>query len=219
MLTYDPVASLQYYPASMARFGQNPYSEPLYRIVFAPSRRYLVVGEWPDGANCAQWVIKHKNLGNIWIMERWRSAEDYTKCSREHWNACMLMLGPWPERGEYELCHAFELSGPEDANLDKLVALIEHGRTIRFYDTLNWHREDAAKEKKATQQLAEDMIRNRLPAFGGRALSYGTHGRSFKTARQLKTAQEVGLPIIPGAPRDRGVLSRHSMNAVPQPAA
>lgn len=203
MLTYDPVATLQHYPIDMRRFGVNTFGQNLYRIVFAPSRRYLVCGDWDDsGVPRAQWVRKYKQLGDIWIMERWRPAEDWG--TPEEWDRNFVStLGPYPSRGEYDFCHGFELSGPEDANLDKLIALIAHGRTIRFQDTLAWHRDDHAREKLAMQKKVEDIIRNRLPAFGGRAISgmggnAVGHGRSFKTVKDLRSAQECGLPTRPG---------------------
>lgn len=215
MLTYDPVSTLQHYPANLSRFGQNPYGENLYRIVFAPSRRYLVTGEWPDGSNLAQWVVKYKTSGNIWVMEYWLSAEEYAKCSRDHWNQNLLILGPWPERGEYDLCHSFELSGPQDANLDKLVALIEYSRKVSLYESTIWHREDAARERKALQTTAEDMTRNVLPAFGGRPMSYGRFGRGFKTAKQTLTAREAGMPVLPRTSVSRGISSRHAVFTKP----
>jgi len=196
MLTYDPIAQLRHYPVSMRKYGLNPYGEPLYRIVFAPSRRYLVCGEWPDGSNCAHWIVKHKNLGNLWIMEKWIPGERYAGCSREVWNQNNLILGPFPDRGEYELCHVFEACGPEDCNLEKLVSVIELRHTPA--EIRAWHQKDAEKEAKATRQTAEDMIRNRLPAYGGRAISSSRVSRSFKTAPLLLTAQEAGLPTKPG---------------------
>lgn len=201
----------------MSRFGQNPYGQNLYRIVYAPSRRYLVVGEWPDGSQCAQWVVKHKGIGDQWIMERWLPAEQYAKCTREQWDQTMLILGPWPARGEYEHCHTFELSTPTDANIEKLIKLIEASRQVRFQDTLNWHREDAARERESIRKTAEDMIRNRLPAFGGRPMSAGKYGRTTKIPT-LRTAQELGLPRIPGRPK-KGEVSRNVAYTVPRQAA
>lgn len=180
----------------MARFGLNPHGEPLYRIIFAPSRRYLVVGEWPDGSNCAQWCKLYPELGDIWVMEKWLPAEKFAKCTREQWNRENLVLGPFPERGDYEICHSFEVSGPEDANLDKLVWLIEHPRSLR--DVTQWHREDAQKEIRKNRSTAEDMIRNRLPAYGCRPFAGGKASRGSKTAPLLLTAEQAGLPTRAG---------------------
>jgi len=129
-------------------------------------------------------------------MEKWISGEAYAKCSKEVWNMNNLILGPFPDRGEYELCHVFEACGPEDCNLEKLVQLIE----LRYSpaETRAWHQKDPEKEAKNTRQTAEDIIRNRLPAYGGRAIASSRVARSFKTAPLLLTAQEAGLPTKPG---------------------
>jgi hypothetical protein len=198
MLSYDPVANLRHYPIAMRRFGLTPQSEPLYRIVFAPSRRYLVVGEWPDGSDCAHWVVKHKNVGNVWIMERWLPAEQYAKCTREQWDATMLVLGPWPTQGEYELCHVFDTAQPCDANIETLVTWIEAGRNIRFEETRAFHHKQADAELNATRNQAEDLIRNRLPAYGCRPFVGGRVHRGSKTYQPLKTAEELGLPTQSG---------------------
>jgi hypothetical protein len=197
MLTYDPVASLQHYPIPMGRFGSNPYGQPLYRIVFAPSRRYLVVGEWPDGSNCANWVPKYKAVGNNWIMERWRSATEYHPPGKANWDATMLSLGPWPERGEYEHCHTFEACAPSDANLEKLVMWIEAGMSRPFSETLQWHRDDEDRQRKDKETRATDIIRNALPAWGCRPFA-GAHGRRVTPMPMLYTAEDLGLPTTPG---------------------
>lgn len=196
MLTYDPVAQLRHYPISMRRFGLNPYGEPLYRIVFAPSRRYLVVGEWPDGSNCAQWTPLYRQLGNIWVMEKWRSGEEFAKCTKEQWNESRLILGPFPDRGDYELCHSFEVVPPDDCSIEKLITMLECRATDQ--ENALWHRKDAEKQTKDTRTIAEDMIRNKLPAFGGRVLASSRIQRGTKTAPLLLTAQQAGLPTRPG---------------------
>lgn len=200
MLTYDPVSSLQHYPASggMRRYGVNPYGEPIYRIVFAPSRRYLVVGEWPDGSNCAQWVVKHRNVGNLWIMERWLPAEQFAKCSREEWNRDNLILGPWPEKGEYELCHVFDVAPPSDASIETLISMIEYGRRIPFGEILAFHRKEAEKEQAERRAKAEDLIRDKLPAFGASPFVGGAGVRRVTPIPTLRSAQELGLPTRPG---------------------
>lgn len=197
MLTYDPLAQLRHYPTSMRRFGLNPFGEPEFRIVFAPSRRYLVCGEWPDGSNYAQWVVKHKNLKNVWIMERWVSAETYAGCSPDAWNAGGgLILGPYPSRGEYELCWTFDTFVPDDASLDSIVDAVK--KRFRFAELRTYHRDQAEKERDATRQTAEDMIRNSLPAFGGRVLASSRIARGTKTMPELKSAESLGLPTKPG---------------------
>ena len=117
MLEYDPVADLRCFPMPMGKYGLNPHSEPLYRIVFAPSRRYLCSGEWPDGTNGARWTPLYRNLGEIWVMEKWVAPEQFHKPGREDWNLYQAeRLGPWPARGEYMICHSFSDCDPVNAN-------------------------------------------------------------------------------------------------------
>ncbi len=214
MLTYDPVAGLRHYPLSLERFGKNPYGGALYRIVFAPSRRYLVCGEWPDGSNKASYARKypqlcaHRENGtevgiDHWIMERWLPAEEYAKCSKEYWDRELLILGPWPAQGEYELCHVFEACGPSDAALDVLVAAIEEGRRRSFWEKRVFHQEEADREKKAISDQQEAMIRNWLPAFGSAPMIGRGGGRGTKTVPIVRTAEELGLPTQGGAFRTK----------------
>ncbi len=197
MLAYDPLANLQHYPTAVRRFGLNPFGEPEFRIVFAPSRRYLVCGEWPDGSNRAQWVVKHKNLGNVWIMERWVSAEQYAGCSPDNWNAGGgLILGPYPARGEYELCWTFDTGVPDGANLDDLVDRVK--KRFRLSELRTYHRDQTEKTVEDNRKTAEDMIRSKLPAFGGRVLASSRIARGTKTMPELRSAEELGLPTKPG---------------------
>lgn len=213
MLSYDPVSSLQHYPVTggMKRFGLNPYGEPRYRIVFAPSRRYLVVGEWPDGSVCAAWVPKYKGLisetltdgrpnvhSNVWIMERWIPAEEYHRPGKADWDLNCQSLGPWPERGEYELCYVFFPGAPSEVSIEYRIKLIEASRNVPFSETLAWHKNDAQKERQNVREQAKDMIRNRLPAYGHESFVGGHVHRSSKTAPIIRTAEELGLPTTPG---------------------
>jgi len=194
----DPQPILQHYPLPMRRFGVTPYAEPMYRIVWAPSRYYLVAGDWPDGARGAKWMPLYSEFKKpIWVMEKWLPAERFAGCTREYWELHYLSLGPWPERGEYEVCHLFETSGPWDANLEKLIGLIEHKPTL--YETVIWHRRDAEKQLKQQRAFVDDKIRNLLPAFQTKPFASRLVARGTKTVPGLRlSAQEAGLATKPG---------------------
>ena len=209
LLDYDPKTSLNHFPVSggMKRFGVNPHGEPMFRVVFAPSRRYLVVSE----SEGAKWLPKYRGLiseekasgrtithSNVWIMERWLSAIEYHKFGREDWDLNCLALGPWPEKGEYELCYVFYPAPPADVSIEHRITLIEASRRVSFGDTLRYQREDSQKELKNTRATAEDMIRNRLPAFGINPLVGFGGGRGTKTGPILRSAKELGLPTRAG---------------------
>jgi hypothetical protein len=191
MLSYDPVTAIRHFPMAMGRFGTNPYNETLYRIVWAPSRRYLVYGEWPDGSVCARWQIKEKQAGDHWILEKWQSAEEYAG-RPEWWD---VTLGPWPERGEYGLMHIFFESLPTEGQVEKLITWSRWGREhVSFREIRNFERDQLAKEKKYKTETTDMIIRNRLPAFGCRPFAGAYVSRGEKTKRLLHFAEDLGLP-------------------------
>ena len=97
----------------MARYGENLYGAPLFRIAFSDSRTDLIGGKWPDG-NCEyREVPRYPALRGQWIMEKWLSAEEYAgqraQYEREQFDAesGLFTCGPYPHRGEYAYCHTF----------------------------------------------------------------------------------------------------------------
>ena len=206
MLDYDPVANLQHWPMALSRFGQNPHGKNLYRIVFGPSRRYLVIGDWNnDGQQYAQWVPLYRKRreypdddatqDNIWIMERWRSPEEFCPGGPAAWPP---NLGAFPDKGEYQECHRFEACQPSDANIEKLVVWVEMGRNHTLYEKTVHARGEAECEKAQTQEIVKTRIRNLLPAYGCRTFVGAHVSRGEKTRPVLKSAEELGLPTKPG---------------------
>ena len=197
MLDYDPKTGLRHHPTSMAKFGLNPFQENLYRIIFAPSRRHIVYGEWRDGSRRASWVKTYAALGDVWVMERWHTAFEFTRMTEQSWNESMTVLGIYPSRGEYEICHIFEACAPEHANLDKLVMWIEAGRNRSFSENRTACQQDADRREKETSAEVQDRIRDILPAFGTAPLIGYGGGRGTKTMPITKSAEELGLPTSP----------------------
>ncbi|MGH9343301.1 MAG: hypothetical protein ACRD3Y_03115 [Bryobacteraceae bacterium] len=197
-LDYDPQANLQHWPTPLGRFGKTPFNENLYRIVFAPSRLHLIGGEWADGSHGFRWVPRYRHVGARWILERWLRAEDYAQCSREKWDRDLLILGPWPARGEYDLCHVFEASTPDQANLEKLISWIEEGRKRRFQEHLDACRSEYDQETKDRRAQMDAIARNAISSFAGAPFvsmhTGAKQGRGSKTAPIVRTANELGLP-------------------------
>lgn len=197
-LTYDPHSSMQHWPTPMLRFGVNPYGDPLYRIVLSSSRMNLAIDD--DGV--AVWIPTYTFMDKqgrpiaMWVMERWLSAWDFCQMTPRKWNETMLILGPYPERGEYQHCHSFETCTPTDANLEKLISWIEEGKTRPFAEHLKANKGQYENEEKAKRAKMNDIILDKwssygcAPFVGGAGVKRGT-----KTRPILKTANELGLPI------------------------
>ena len=174
MLDYDPIRNLQHYPLSMARFGKNPYGENLWRIVWAPSRRMLA------GDGTFRWVHAYRQIGAAWVLEKWVSAWDFAQCSKAKWNETMLMLGPYPARGEYVHAHTFGVA-VADANVEKLISWIEEGQRRSFQDHVDACRADYDQEEREASATRQAIIRNALPSFGTAPVAGYGGGSGTKT--------------------------------------
>jgi len=185
-----------HHPTPLARFGLTPYGDPLYRIVFAPSRRSCVFGEWPDGRTEARYERRYPGVGDRWVLERWLPAAEYARCDEATWNLRFSILGPYPARGEYEQCHVFEACGPIDANLEKLIAWIEEGRKRPFSENRAALKDAYELERKGARSTQDAIVRDRMSAFLDRPFSQlSTGGRGTKTARFDRAAEALGLPV------------------------
>lgn len=170
----------------MARYGRNPFGENLYRVVFAPTRRHLCYGSW---------IPAYPQAGDSWVLEKWLSAYDFTKCTPETWDSTLgLILGPYPARGEYDLAHIFEACPPLDANLEKLTSWIEAGKRNSFNEILTAVRDDVDADAEARRNQRLDRIANALPAFGAAAMSGPGGGRGTKTMPIQFSANDLHLP-------------------------
>jgi len=197
----------------MARFGKNHYGENLYRIVFAPSRRYLVYGEWSSGERKAQWLPKYPEVGNAWVLERWLTPFEYARCTPEEWNRELTILGPYPDRGEYEICHKFEKTTPTDESLTKLIELIEashkntrrNGKVFDNPENTVACMEAAQREQAQISANMQDLIGNVLPAFGAAPMSGYGGSRGTKAFPVERSAVEAGLPVMNPAERGKHI--------------
>src|SRR5215472_819456 len=68
-----------HWPMPMARFGLNPFGEPIYRVVFAPTVRRLIFGQFADGYTGARVRPSYANVGSKWILEKWISGQEDTR--------------------------------------------------------------------------------------------------------------------------------------------
>ncbi|HEX7766793.1 MAG TPA: hypothetical protein VF443_08770 [Nitrospira sp.] len=190
MLEYDPKANLRQYPMPMIQFGSNPYGEPLYRIVFASSRRMLAGGT--DGFH---WVPAYRQIGDRWVLERWHDPWKFTQCTKEVWERqYMHILGPYPDRGEYAHVFTFEAAPPDQCNIGKLISWVEEGQRRSWQDNRDACQAEYDAEERAGAATRDAICRDSVSAFGVAPFSGGAVSRSQKSAPLRKSANELGLP-------------------------
>jgi hypothetical protein len=202
MFEYDPVTSLKHWPEPMARFGKNPHGENLYRIILASSRRHLIGGRWRDGSLGYHWVETYDSETSLWVLERWNTPFEFAKCTRFVWDTTLVdpdsgwpLMGPYPDRGEYAKAFEFK-KGVDVAGLDAIIGAIEKGRERSFGQIRQAHAAEYEYEERDSRAQAEAEVRDAVTAFGNSAFSAGRHGRGTKTEPNLRSAEELGLPLM-----------------------
>ncbi len=203
MIALDPSDSLQHYPLSMAKFGVNPFGENQFRIVLSSSRRSLIHGQWNGaGTPRAKYCQTYPQVpGEDWILEEWIPASVFCGMTAEQWNLdpAMLALGPYPHRGEYQMCGQCGFH-PEQVNIEKLIALVHAGDRYSWAEKLTACRNQATKEEIERRCLREAIIADALPSFGHAPfVAYGGRGGERKT-RVQRSANDLKIRVPKGTP-------------------
>ena len=187
MSTYCEADGLQHYPVAMARYGLNPWGDNLYRIVLSSTRKNYVVG--------IDWIQKYKSEPWQYVLEKWISVEQFAGCDSETWAREYSILGPYPSRGEYELCYIFDTMTPDNASIDKLIAWIEMGKRNSPAEIAQAIKDEQEREAKTKSGTIRDRIANMLPAFGTGCIAGRGGIRGTKTSQLQKSAQEVAARV------------------------
>jgi hypothetical protein len=85
--------------ASLAHLGKNPYGENLWRVVWSESvYRLFKAADWTT----FKWIPSYHGM-KCYVLEKWISAWEHSKCGPETWAAMghAAELGPYPDRGLY----------------------------------------------------------------------------------------------------------------------
>jgi len=199
---------------SLKAFGQNPYGENIWRVVWAPSRMWQVGGRWQDREQGKivrtvdeyRWIPRYGGE-NGWVLEKWLSAEEYAKCTEELWNMVMrdaetglLELGPYPSRGVFEAAYTFSFYPPYSL-VEKRIQMINYGKQKYSQNDIKLaHRDALDAREKAKDDKLEEMIRDAMPAFPIRGLS-GSPYRSAPDDFKV-TAKDIAKKGMPNAAKD-----------------
>jgi hypothetical protein len=188
-------------PRSLRQYGENPWGEPLWRCVYAPSVKKIVGGRFADGFVGYRARPAYRHIGKFWVLEKWISAYELTGKSESQYDEVFRDLetglhptGPYPHRGAYHYCETLSCS-PSDANFDKLVAWITRAKYNRPQDNARALMDTLEKKEQAEQQERFDRMKEILPAYGIRAANIGGMVKKTKSAPMMKSANELGLPI------------------------
>lgn len=184
----------------MARYGVNPYGEPLYRLVYAPSVKKIVGGKFTDGHIGYRARPAYRHIGPHWVIEKWISAVELTRMNEEQYNSAyrdletgLFPTGPYPSRGVYHYCETLSCN-PAEANIDKLVMWLEHAKQVDPAANQRALLESLDKADKADDAHRLDWAKDKNRASGIRAANFGGMVKAQKSYPMEKSAKDLGLP-------------------------
>lgn len=168
--------------------GINRYGEPNYRVVWGWNRLTWIGGKWEDrdpaSAGLLREVVQLRQVPkyfpfNRWHIERWcppelygSPADWYARTLEVEGNRSIPALGPYPERGEYELC--FTLQGKNGEFVQLTPTLAEHAaRLVELCRGFTSQQRKAALEARQQREewqyeaWAYDVLDDAVPALHG----------------------------------------------------
>jgi hypothetical protein len=192
---------------SMGQYGKIPgKDEPLFRIVFAPTVRGLVGGEFTDPDTGFveftgyQSCPRYEYIGDKWIMEKWVSAQEFTKQTELEYRAAwedpkthLCLTGPYPSNGDWQWVWTF--NKPEQIGAAGIVAALVN--KAKF----NSQAANKAAIQQATEKAKQDKFQQNFDKMhdgqrvsGIRAANIGGRVKAQKSFRDLQDARSLGLP-------------------------
>jgi hypothetical protein len=197
------------YQAILKKYGTNLYGENLYRLIWGPSRCYIVGGYWEVEREFAYHLQPKYGRGEKWMLERWMPASTYG--TPETWDTGTLsqegfyQVGPYPVHGEFECAAVFSTgSGPsghvplEPGTVDLQARLCFMGRTLSLWDIrLNNRNEQEQKARfqdAAFNEMWEELQHSRQGLTIGSAGHYSHEDEINDYKLRLLQHKDAWLP-------------------------
>lgn len=182
-------------PESMTRglekFGRNQYGQPIFRVIYGPSRTRIIGGFWEDKHVHEYRRLPKYGLTPRWIMERYLPASRYG--SPEQWQReyvtsdGFFAIGPFPVHGEYESCEVFQAKDergkpikgwggfvPLEPGLVELTArAVWMGRINSYSDIRIAHRDEELRKERESDQRFDENWKERQATREGLTMGRG----------------------------------------------
>jgi hypothetical protein len=196
--------------------GKNPHGEPMFRVVWGYNRMVPFHGLWQamqvrvderTEITLETSIVETRALpkylpGNCWHLEMWRPPEEYG--TPETWGKLgeevvgemtVDTAGPFPGRGEYELCYPLtadltpqgEFRDLEPAFVEYLVTLIVAGGKQKISGKMRESaiRQRLERERQARIKETEASLLDARPAFYDQPTSFASGPKQHKLDTEL----------------------------------
>ncbi len=205
------------------KLGLNRFDEPLYRVVWGWNRLDWVAGKIARLDDHGTFLRedygiflepKYDYLGyeglNRWILERWYAPEEYG--SRESWQyetteiegfQEFQALGPYPDRGNYELVQVIEDTHGtfvqlEQEIVDYLIWACQASREVQASKRKQRLQEEQERQEAERRALYSDVFDDAAPAFAGVPNTTQANAPRVYKREELKDIGPVRAPSSPG---------------------
>ena len=154
---------------SLAQFGQNPHGGNIWRVVWSESRNYMFGARWNDNTIGYRWIPLYTGK-KCYILERWLSPYQYTKCTAERWDILhrdpdtgINQLGPYPAKGEY-FGPCWEFDGyPTFGAVEAIIGILTRCDEIPEWEKNLMMIKARETEKVMKIEAAKEIIMDALP--------------------------------------------------------
>jgi hypothetical protein len=191
----------EYCTVGLKKFGINPYGQPNFRVIFAPTRTRIQGGFWADVARSEYRIVGKYGNTPRWLLEKWLPGTTYG--TPESWYRetvtpdGLLGCGPYPVHGEYESCEVFQakdadgraLKGwagfvPLEPGLVELTArAVWMGRINSYSDIRIALRDEELNKEKEKDALFDQRWAEQQAQREGLTIGFG--GRSTNKAQEI----------------------------------
>lgn len=205
---------------ALKHFGQNLYGKDNWRVVWGPSRYWILGGMWEDRGDKTpstnteillngkdtsvdrkvaeyRWVPKYPK--NAWVLEKWLSGFEYAG-PRESYAVSMrdeetglLTLGPYPEKGEYEECCCW-YRYPEVSEVEREIQMRVFGQQYSFRERREALIREIERDKARWSDRAMAIFKDSQDAFNNKPSNVRPGKKKPEDMKLPVAAEDLGLP-------------------------
>jgi hypothetical protein len=151
----QPDFELRFHPLDLSRFGKTPKGKPMYRIVWADTRKSTC---FYMGKRYTLPRYQHGDEASAsgkWVMEKWVPAEKLLGMTAEQYGQMQsamphMAYEKYPVDGDYELSYVFHSGHVDEQRIVALLAAHEQ----RFANTTATERTQQVKDREEQKEVA-----------------------------------------------------------------
>jgi len=157
----QPSYELTHHPVDLRSHGLNPHGQPLYRVIWADTRKSKVIHRGKVHILPRYFHGDENNAAGHWVLEKWAPAEIIIGMTHEQYDAFLASTKDpaaeeYPSTGDYELSYVFE-GNVDEVFLQKQLSMHEfRHRKMNLTDRkLEMEAAEDKKEKVADEKFDE----------------------------------------------------------------